>query len=68
MKVGDIVRVTRPSLTNRAGDMGIVVTVLTDPRVWQNPAYEIYFQPCYTRTGGRPYRTLGETHLEKVVG
>ena len=68
MKVGDMVRVTRPSLINRVGDMGIVVKVLPADSWPQIPACEVHFQPCYTRTAGRPYRTIGETHLEKVVG
>ena len=69
MKVGDMVRVTRPSLINRVGDMGIVVKVLAPlDGTGVQPCYKIHFQPCYTRTGGRPCRTIGETHLEKVVG
>jgi hypothetical protein len=68
MKVGDMVRVTRVSLSNHTGDMGIIVKILTGRRSYERPAYKVYFQPCYTRNWSIPYRTLGESHLEKVVG
>jgi len=70
VKVGDMVRVTRPSLSNRVGDVGIVTKVFsTGPYGHPDrPAYKIHFQPCYTRTGEYPQRTVGESYLEKVVG
>ena len=70
MKVGDLVRVVQPSLYNRVGDMGLVTKVFSTGPYGHpgRPVYKVHFQPCYTRTGEHPQRTIGERYLEKVVG
>jgi len=69
VKVGDMVRVARPSLSNLPGDMGVIIKVLAPlDGTGVQPCYKIHFQPQYTRDGCFQQRSVGESYLEKVVG